>query len=284
MRQLTLVRLLLWLLVGLLPACSTTSKEIEKSATFPGEVRVTDSVVDQGRTGIKGQAFLKETGDPVAGAYVNIYPNSFTNLLGPSQFLSRPTDADGRYQLDMPPGTYYIVARKRISGQPTGPLSQGDFYSEHQRVVTTVTPGRVAVVNLSMVSMKAPMFFKKVQVQNATDTGIRGTIVDQQGQPVPGGFAMAYVNNNLQRLPDYASTLSDENGQFVLYLPHGGTFYLAARIHAWDMPHPGEPYGQYGGDTPAAVKVDQGTFVDSLKIILKPFTKAYKPGKSQRPF
>ena len=284
MRQFTLTRTLLWLLVGLLPACTAATSGVEKSATFPGEVRVTESVVDQGRTGIKGQAFLKENGEPVAGAYVNIYPDSFTNLLGPSQFLSRPTDKDGRYQLDMPPGTYYVVARKRISGQPTGPLSRGDFYSEHQRIVTTVTAGRVAVVNLSMVPMNAPMFFKKVVVEKATDTGIKGTIVDQQGQPVFGGFAMAYVDDNLQRLPDFASTLTDENGQFILYLPRGGTFYLAGRVQAWDMPHPGEPYGQYGGETPAPVAVEKGQFVDGLKIILKPFTKAYTPGKSQRPF
>ena len=58
-----------------------------------------------------------------------------------------------------------------------------------------------------------------------------------------GGFAMAYVDKEMKRLPDYASTLSDQQGRFTIYLPEGSSYYLAARIHAWDMPSPGEPYG-----------------------------------------
>lgn len=284
MRPSSFARFFLLVLTGLSAACAPATAPVEKSATFPGEIRVTETVADHGRTGIKGQVLLKESGQPMGGAYVNIYPDATSNLLGPSQFISRPTADNGGYQLDLPPGTYYIVARKRMTGQPTGPLSPGDFYSEHQRVVTTVVPGRVSVVDLSMVPMRAPMFFKKVVIERETDTGIRGVLVDQQGNPVPGGFAMAYVNQDMRRLPDFASTLSNENGQFTLYLPQGGTYYLGARIHAWDMPRPGEPYGKYGGDTPTPVPVAEGAFADGIRIEMKPFTGTYEPGKSRRPF
>ena len=102
------------------------------------ERRVTQQVDGQGKTGITGQVVLKEGGAPLADAYVNIYPDATSNLLGPSQFISSPTDALGRYTLEVPPGTYYVVARKRVSGQPSGPLSPGDFYSEHERISTVV--------------------------------------------------------------------------------------------------------------------------------------------------
>jgi len=244
---------------------------------------VSDYIEQGGKTGIVGKVFLQDTGEPLAGAYVNIHPDAISNLLGPSMFISLPTGSDGSYSLDVPPGTYYVVARKRLSGRATGPLSPGDYYSEHQRVVTTVVPGKLSVVDMPLVAIKAPMFFKKEVVESQTDTGIRGKLVDVSGNPVPGGFATAYVDPEMRRLPDFASTLSDENGDFILYLPAAGTYYLGARIHAWDMPRPGEPYGGLGGDKPQPVVVEKGTFVEGLTIEMLPFDGEYKPGKSRRP-
>lgn len=256
----------------------------EECPLVPGEMRVVEYIESAGRTGIDGQVFLKGSETPLAGAYVNIYPDTISNLLGPSQFISSPTDQEGRYSFELPAGTYYVVARKRMSGESTGPLAPGDFYSEHQRIVTSVPEGKVSVVDLPVVPMKAPMFFKKEVVERQTDTGIRGVLVDQAGKPVPGGFAMAYSDPQMQRLPDYASTLSDAEGRFSLYLPEGGSFYLAGRIHAWDMPQSGEPYGKLGGETPQPVTVETGSFVEGVRIELAPFAGEYKQGKSLRPF
>lgn len=249
-----------------------------------GDAKWVGTYIDgQGKTGISGTVVLKDSGAPLAGCYVNIYPDTISNLLGPSQFISTPTDAAGRYQLDVPPGVYYVVARKRTSGQATGPLAPGDYYSEHQRIVTRVEAGKIVVVDLPVAVMKAPMFFKRM-ADDRTDTGISGVLVDAAGQPVMGGFAMAYTDQEMKRLPDYASTLSDEQGRFTIYLPEGGAYYLSARIHAWDMPSPGEPYGKYGGDAPTQVKVDSGAFVKDIRIVMTPFSGEYKPGKSRRPF
>lgn len=238
----------------------------------------------QGRTGLQGQIVLRESGAPLAGAVVNIYPDTISNLLGPSQFISSPSDAQGRYQVEVPAGAYYVVARKRLSGHPTGPLETGDFYSEHQRIKVRIETGRIAVVDLPVAVMKAPMFFKSRVVDRETATGIRGVLVDAAGKPVMGGFAMAYTDPEMKRLPDFASTLSDEQGRFTIYLPEGGSYYLAARIHAWDMPSPGEPYGKYGGETASRVTVGTGRFVEDIRILMTPFAGEYQPGKSKRPF
>jgi hypothetical protein len=254
------------------------------SEDFYGTKRVAHYADEEGRTGMRGRVTVRATGEPLPGAYVNIYPETFSNLLGPSQFISSPTDENGEYFLPLPPGTFFVVARKRMSGEPTGPLAPGDFFSEHQRIVTRVIQGRVALVDLPMVAMISPMFFKREVVERETDTGMRGVLVDIEGRPVPGGFAMAYIDRDMQRLPDYASTLSDEQGRFTLYLPRGGTFYLAARIHAWDMPVPGEPYGKLGGESLEAVTVAGGSFVEGLQIVMAPFAGEYRPGKSRKPF
>lgn len=272
----------------LLSACQVSTLPGSPSSSDvpgPGGGQWVGHYVDgQGQTGIRGHVVMKSDGEPVTAGYVNIYPDTISNLLGPSQFISAPTDDQGFYQLEVPPGVYYIVARKRMSGQPTGPLAPGDYYSEHQRLVTKVVAGKFVEVNLPVVAMKAPMFFKSRVVEQKTDTGISGVLVDAAGKPVMGGFAMAYSDKEMKRLPDFASTLSDEQGRFTIYLPQGDSYYLAARIHAWDMPTPGEPYGKYGGDVPVLVKVDSGQFVKDVQIVMTPFAGAYKPGKSRRPF
>jgi hypothetical protein len=245
---------------------------------------VTASRDGAGKTGITGQVLAHDTNLPVTDAYVNVYPDALSNLLGPSQFISSPTDAQGHFFIEAPPGDFYVVARKRVSGDPSGPLSPGDLYSEHKRVKTTVTNGRLSIVDLRVAPMQAPMFFKKAVAEQTTTTGIRGVLVDAIGQPVPGSFAVAYTNDDVKRLPDYASTLSDGQGRFVLYLPKSGTYYLGARVHAWDMPRPGELYGKYGGENPEPVAVTEGTFVENIRIVLTPFSGNYVEGKSRRPY
>jgi hypothetical protein len=266
----------------LLSACTLPSST-EKIAD-QDTIVINKSIDGNGETGITGQIVSKLDGTPIIGAYVNIYPDTLSNLLGPSQFISSPTGNDGRFMMTTPPGTYYVVARKRMSGEPSGPLSPGDLFSEHQRVITTVTEGRLSLVDLSVAPVKAPMFFKKAMGEQETRTGIRGVLVDDLGKPVPGSFAVAYTDTDIKRLPDYASTLSDSQGRFVLYLPDAGEYYLGARVHAWDMPHPGELYGKYGDETPIPVSVTKGQFVSEIKIILTPFTGEYKAGKSRRPY
>lgn len=237
-----------------------------------------------GQSGITGTLTLKQDGQPVSGAYVNVYPSHVPNLLGPSTYISSPTGADGSYRLDVPPGKYYVVARKRTSGMATGPISTGDYFSEDSRQVTEIKAGKLTKVDLAMAHMTAPMFFKQGSAASVTETGITGILVDAAGKPLPGGFAIAYTNDDIQRLPDYASSLTNDQGEFTLYLPKGGEYYLAARMHAWDMPHPGELYGKYDGEVITPIKVPEKGFVKGIKMVMEPFSGAYKEGMNKRPF
>lgn len=275
MRALSLGSLSIILLL-LLSACAPWGGP----ASIPGTIRVASYVDGNGESGITGRVIMREGGAGVADAYVNIYSDTVSNLLGPSQSMSTPTDQDGHYQVNLPPGTYFVVARKRVSGNPTGPLSPGDYYSEHQRVVTDVVAGKLAVVDLPIVLMNNPMFFKRDIASLETDTTIRGRIVNKAGKPVFGAFAMAYSDADLKRLPDYASTLSDSDGRFTIYLPKGGSYYLSARIQVYDMPRPGEPYGKL--ENP--VTVEQGQSSEEVTITIEPFTGEYQSGKSRRPY
>ena len=268
--------LLAIVLLLLLAACSPFGG----TTSIPGTTRVAKYIDGKGETGITGRVVMRADGSGLADAYVNIYADTVSNLLGPSHNMSNPTDAEGHYQVSLPPGTYFVVARKRGSGNPTGPLSPGDYYSEHQRVVTDVVAGKLAVVDLPVVLINNPMFFKRDVASLETDTAIRGRIVDKEGKPVFGAFGMAYNDANLKRLPDYVSTLSDNDGHFTIYLPKGGNYYLAARLHVYDMPHPGEPDGRIAD----AVAVKKGQSSEEITIIVEPFSGEYQSGKSRRPY
>lgn len=158
-----LVQIIAFILAAFsLQACQSGTAQF-KDVSSAADTQWVGSYVDgQGKTGIRGRVLMKENGTPLDGSYVNIYPDTISNLLGPSQFISTPTDEQGFYQLEVPPGIYYVVARKRMSGRATGPLAPGDYYSEHQRLVTRVEEGKFVEIDLPVAMMKAPMFFKRI--------------------------------------------------------------------------------------------------------------------------
>ena len=132
--------------------------------------------------------------------------------------------------------------------------------------------------------MTAPMFFKQGGGITETERGISGQLLDAKGQPVVGGFAIAYRNSDIQRLPDFVSTVTNANGEYTLYLPAGGTYYVAARLHGWDMPRPGEPYGRYDGEELKPIRVPGKGFVSDITINMRPFEGTYKEGMNMRPY
>ncbi|HEY5672777.1 MAG TPA: hypothetical protein VIR78_03650 [Malonomonas sp.] len=260
------------LLLGALLACTPMAKN---------QTAYTDGA---GRSGVFGKTLLQKDGQPLSGAYVNIYPSHAPNLLGPSTYISSATGADGNYSIDVPPGSYYIVARKRSSGLATGAISPGDYFSEDARKLIEIKAGKLAKVDLPLVYMGAPMFFKQGTGALATEQGVRGVLIDAAGKPQAGAFAIAYTSSDIKRLPDFASSLTNEKGEFTLYLPKAGEYYLAARLHAWDMPRTGEPYGKYDGDVITPIKVAEKEFVEGIKMVLLPFEGEYKEGMNKRPF
>jgi hypothetical protein len=84
----------------------------------------------------------------------------------------------------------------------------------------------------------------------------------------------------MKRLPDFASTLSGDDGSFTLYLPNGGKWYIGARSHARAAPVPGEPVGRYDGSEDHSLSVAEGDFVEGIEIVLEPFSSQVPAGYS----
>lgn len=247
------------------------------SCTGAGEVKT-----DEGRagSGIEGIVRLEGRESPVAGAHVYAYTDYSKNLMGVADYVSKGSKADGSYRLDLPPGEYYLVARKRATGANYGPIVTGDLYDHRfEAKPVKVREGGYLEQDFDLTRLKEPLFFQVfTEEARKTDTGIRGRILDDSGVPVAGAFATAYENQDMRRLPDYASSVTDDEGYFTLYLPKGGRYYIGARSHARKVPQPGEPVGRYTGTEDHSVLVSDGSFVEGIEIRLKPFRSEVPAG------
>ena len=223
-----------------------------------------------GGQGIRGK--LTVQGKALKDAYVYAYRSYSTNLLGPADFASNPSGPDGSYSIDLVKGSYYLVARKRATGDNTGPLTVGDLYSINPSNPVAVKDGAFRTIDLDLVKMKDPMFFQSM-ARETTETGIRGVIVDKDGKPVPWVFAMAYTSSDMKRVPEHTSVMTGADGTFAIFLPGAGRYWLAARKNIREKPVVGEPYGLYRGSKDHSVSIAEGQILEGIKIQLETYHK-----------
>lgn len=224
------------------------------------------------RTGIAGKVLDREQ-QPVAGAWVYVYRNTRTSLRGPADFAAQ-TDAGGRYFLDLVDGHYYLIARWRHGGGEAGPPQAGDAWAISAHNPLEVVENRVLEANFSLQGVQSggPALLRNGSLSQGR-TGFIGTLVDAEGQPLPGAFVLAYADTDFRRMPDYTSALVGSDGRFELFLPAAGRYCLAARTRSRGQPIAGEPYGQLGPGEKGCINAVGNQMVDVGIIHLRPYQR-----------
>ncbi len=226
---------------------------------------------EKGEVGIKGQVSYDAA--PMADAEVYLYRSKKKNFRGPADFMDA-TDASGNYFIDVPSGKYYIVARKRKEkrkrSQRRGPLRKGDYYSDNIYEPVVVIEDHTTKVNLKLKKLFGQMIQSR-SGQERTGTSLSGLIVDESGAPMPGVYAFAYKNDELNREPDFFSTATEADGRFTMYFPASGRYYVGAKASVRGKPTTGELYSLYEGARGSAVFVKYGESVEGIKIILRKY-------------
>ena len=219
---------------------------------LPGPPQITTAGIEEGVSGI-----IVHDGAPLSGAVVYAYTDLSSNLKGMGYTISSPSDEEGCYELPLPAGTYYLLARMRQGGgMAMGPLRSGDYIGYAPENPVRVTSGRVALRSIPVLEVP-----EKIDLLSSSlfgQTSLRGQIVDQAGQPVAGVRAVLYSDAQMFNRPGYVSQPTDAQGIFVLSFPHGGTYYLAARQQLGGAPAPGELYGTYDGTPDHSLKIETG--------------------------
>ena len=223
-------------------------------------------------TGVSGQITYK--GEPVARAFVYIYTETDTGLVGPSYGEAIQTDKDGSFTINLPSGRYYLVARKRADGSRSGALSPGDLNVHYPGNPVEVRSGeRLVLVDFSLAEVDAKVHAQRQAdgVFAKTDTMLHGQIVDSDGQSVSDVYVFAYLDSRMVGKPVHMSVPTDIDGQFELFLSDGGTYYIGARSAFGGPLEPGEWVGTFDGEPDHRVTITRGANDDLGSIIVKEF-------------
>lgn len=218
-------------------------------------------------TGGDGTARIRGTAvTPIEETYIFVYKEDM-DIYGPSFASAGPTGGDGGFELSLPPGRYIFVARKRSSGDAGGPVVSGDYRSNP---VGPVEVEAGAVIDLSFLVEKKAGESKTLPTREdkAGKTGLSGRILDSEGNPVAKARVHVYTYVQMSERPKYVSNETGPDGRYIVFLPEGGTYYLAARNRFGGPPKLGDLYGRYddGVIDPSGVVVHNGEILENIDI------------------
>lgn len=201
---------------------------------------------------------------PVEGAVLHVYRPG-EDLRGPSFTQIGPLGPDARFSLDLPPGDYLLVARRRVGGDDTGPVKEGDIKSDPVRL--KVEAGKpVALGVAAYVKQGNPK--ETLGSEAEWKTSLAGTVTDPEGKPVEGVRVHLYEHVQMSERPKFVSAKTGPDGRYLVKLPKGGTYYLCARDKYGGPPKVGDLYGRYDKGTvePSAVIVPEARALAGVDI------------------
>jgi hypothetical protein len=191
------------------------------------------------------------------------------DLFGPQGGVPGGTDEKGEFSFEVPAGSYYLVAAKRMAGDVLGPLQPGDLHGYFDGNPLAVTAGTSTTVNLQMVGKLRDT--ATADRSGTGTTGIRGKIRDAAGK-IPGGvYAFATTNPSFMigAMPPHRSQPIDADGSYFIEVPAAGTYYVSARSGHGGPPLPGEWHGFHGSGNPAPVTVEKGRVTEGVDLVVK---------------
>lgn len=210
------------------------------------------------RSGIRGEISFQEA--PLERAYLYVYQDAEKGFKGPG-YLIQPVEK-GMFRLNLPPGKYWLLARKRLRGGQFGPIETGDYFNYYHGNPVTVAAGEVREIKIETITRLSML----EDDPNAPFVGVRGRIVDAAGKPVARLHIFAYRQQEMTGSPEFFSAPTGLDGKFELALPEGGPFYLLARQEFGGPAGEKELYGRYN----MPVRIDAHGKVQEVTIHVSP--------------
>ncbi|MDO3378759.1 carboxypeptidase-like regulatory domain-containing protein [Geoalkalibacter halelectricus] len=208
-------------------------------------------------SGVEGTLLFGER--PLADAQVEIYLKSGQDR-SVAPFAVAVTDERGRYRLDLPPGRYYLIGKKREEGED----GRDRMLMAECPINPVEVKGRERVPPFGLREMG-----RGAGLVPDPGTAVQGRVVGEAG-PVEGAWVYVYMNEDAGLMgPSYAEAVrTGAAGSFRIPLP-AGSYYLAARQRGdgsrLGEPAPGDLNGVYGKN-PVAVPLGQEVELEDLRV------------------
>ncbi|WP_305046022.1 MSCRAMM family protein [Geoalkalibacter sp.] len=210
-------------------------------------------------------------GLPLKGAWIYVYVEEASGLMGPSYGEAVQSDEGGMFRIPLPAGRYYLAARQRGDGSRLGEPAPGDLNGVYPGNPVELTRGEeldLGDFRLTAVDAHTREERRAAGKFAATATAFTGRVVDERGGPTAGVYVFAYLDRRMVGKPTYISEPSGADGRFTLYLGEGGTYYVGARSRFGGPLEPGERVGTWDGrpDHGAVVATGENLDLGELKV------------------
>lgn len=213
------------------------------------------------RSGITGQVSFQ--GQPLDHSYLYVYKDAADGFKGPGYFI-QPVEK-GDFRLRLPPGDYWLLARKRVKGGRFGPVEPGDYFNYYYGNPVHIEAGKVREVKIETVT-RLSLF-----EEDAADfRGIQGQVLNASGDPAAGLYVFGYRSPEMTGTPEAFSARTAGDGSFRLPLPEAGNWYLLARESFGGPAAEGELYGRFGGAAGAPLLFDPAAPLHEVVIHVEP--------------
>jgi hypothetical protein len=199
---------------------------------------------------------IDEEGKPLPGAVVYVYRDPADGFKGMPLFFTR-TGADGAFRARAGKGTFFVVVRKRESGELFGPTSIGDRFGYYHGNPVTLAAGETRGIRIDAVRRLGML--EKFDGREPAPQGIavRARVTDREGKAVAGVRLLAYRDAEMAGHPAYVSGQSAPDGTVELLVLDEGEYWFLAR-EKLGGPAESEWYARYGGTAGTAVRVGKG--------------------------
>jgi hypothetical protein len=223
-------------------------------ALLPFAANAADGGVVKGKVNYQGK--------PLEGAVIYLYSKTAGGFAGAADFKAGPTKQDGAFEVALPKGKFYLIAKKTSAD---GPLKAGDFYSYYGGNPVMVGDGETINIGINCSSiMDTGGRYKE------GGTGIRGKVF-ADGKPLDRARVTLYQDGDtIFRGIGYASVLTNKDGEFAFNLDAGTYFVIARKRIGEDRMGPlgeGDSFG-FAHDNPVEVKKGSFTMI-SINAVSK---------------
>lgn len=178
---------------------------------------------------------LSADNTPLSGALLYVYNLSDGPMPSFDSYWRVPSypvaiGVDGRFKFQAPPGEYCFAAIRRADRVRIGPPEAGDVFfisADGAGIPKKYSLRAGEKLDIGDIRPATPdAVSKKI---SRMSTAIVGRISDYDGNYLEGVMVFAFITPEVIGKPLFVSGRSDKEGNFLLQLFAGGTYYLKAR-------------------------------------------------------
>jgi hypothetical protein len=236
-----------------------------------------------GNTSLRGIVTYKES--PVKDAYITLYTPETKKFKGVG-YRTESINTDGTFNISLPAGKYIVIAKKKRNGKKIRPLKKGDLFCYYPQNPVEVKLDKVVYIEVPCYPkgdrssftetppIKSNDFITVEHLDDNPKFGIKGTVIDLEGNPVAGIFVLAYrskesvfLMRNLSNRTEYMCE-TDREGNYFIPIDSDGDYYIVARNSVGGSPKSGDIYGLYEGNATHSVTFKNGQVIKNINIIV----------------